>query len=113
METGMAIMKSARIVMPATARKGELIDIKTLIQHPMETGYRRGDKGEIIARDIIRTLSVTYAGEEIFRAELTQGVAANPYMAFSTIAVATGDVVFTWTDEGGQRHSETLRLHVT
>lgn len=109
----MATMKAARIVVPATARKGQIFEIKTLIQHPMETGYRRGNMGEVIPRDIIRTLSVTYAGEEIFHADMTQGVAANPYMAFSTVAVSTGDIVFTWTDEAGQSHSETVRLQVT
>jgi sulfur-oxidizing protein SoxZ len=108
----MATMKAARIVVPSSARKGEIIDIKTLIQHPMETGYRRGDQGEVIPRDIIRTLSVTYAGEEIFRADMTQGIAANPYVAFSTVAVATGDIVFTWTDEAGRGHTETVRLQV-
>lgn len=109
----MASMRAARIVVPPTARKGEIIDIKTLIQHPMETGYRRGNVGEVIPRDIVKSLVVTYAGEQIFRADMTQGVAANPFVAFSTVAVATGDIVFTWTDEAGQSHSETVRLTVT
>lgn len=109
----MATMKAARIVVPSIARKGEIIEIKTLIQHPMETGYRRGNVGEVIPRDIIKSLVVLYADAEIFRADMTQGVAANPYMAFSTVAVATGDVVFTWTDEAGRSHSETVRLTVS
>ena len=105
-------MNSARIVVPARATRGQIIEIKTLIQHPMETGYRRNDIGEAIPRHIIESLVVTYAGAEIFRAEMTQGVAANPYIAFTTIAVASGDLVFTWTDEKGATHTEKASLQV-
>ena len=90
-----------RIVMPEKAKKGEVIEIKTIVQHVMETGYRRDYQGVAIPRDIIKRFVVTYAGEEIFTADMTQGIAANPYFAFSTTAVETGDVVFTWTDEKG------------
>jgi sulfur-oxidizing protein SoxZ len=106
-------MKSARIVVPPKAARGQVIEIKTLIQHPMETGYRRNDVGEAIPRHIVQSLAVTYAGAEIFRADMTQGVAANPYVAFTTVAVTTGDIVFTWTDDKGATHSEKARLVVT
>ena len=90
-------MPATRIVMPATARKGEVIEIKTLIQHVMETGYRRDNVGKAIPRNIINRFVVMYDGEEIFRADVFPGVAANPYFAFSTTATRTGEVVFTWT----------------
>ena len=104
---------TTRIVMPDKARKGDIIEIKTIIQHPMETGYRRDYQGAQIPRDIIKRYVVTYAGAEIFTADTTQGVAANPYFAFSTLAVETGDIVFTWTDEKGEKTVVTRKLTVT
>ena len=106
-------MATTRIVMPDKAKKGEVIEIKTIIQHVMETGYRRDYQGVAIARDIIKRYAVTYAGAEIFVADMTQGIAANPYFAFSTVAVETGDVVFTWTDEKGESTVAAKRLTVT
>jgi sulfur-oxidizing protein SoxZ len=106
-------MATTRIVMPDKAKKGEVIEIKTIIQHVMETGYRRDYQGVTIARDIIKRYSVEYAGAEIFSADLTQGVAANPYFAFSTVAVQTGDIVFTWTDDKGEKTVVTKKLTVT
>ena len=102
-----------RIVMPATAKKGQAIEIKTIIQHPMETGYRRDHRGAVIERDIIKRVVVTYAGNEVFTVDATQGIAANPYFAFHLQATQTADVVFTWTDEKGATTKETRTLKVT
>ncbi|HRK18924.1 MAG TPA: thiosulfate oxidation carrier complex protein SoxZ [Hyphomicrobiaceae bacterium] len=106
-------MSTTRIVMPETARKGEVIEIRTLIRHEMETGHRRDHTGKPVPRDIVHTFTVTYAGDEVFRTELFPGVAANPYIAFTTVAVATGDLEFTWLDDQGRRTVETRRLSVT
>jgi sulfur-oxidizing protein SoxZ len=106
-------MRTARIVMPKTARRGEIIEIKTLITHPMETGYRRDDVGKAVPQDIISLFAVTYAGAEIFRMDMFPGVAANPFAAFTTIATETGDLVFTWTDNKGVAHVEKATLTVT
>ena len=101
-----------RIVCPERAKPGETITIKTLIQHPMETGFRRDDSGGAIARDIIERFTVTYDGIEIFRARLYPGIAANPYFQFTTVATATGRLVFTWTDMAGATTTETRALTV-
>jgi sulfur-oxidizing protein SoxZ len=85
-----------RIVAPAKARKGEVIEIKTLINHVMETGFRRDNVGRAIPRDIITRFTCTYAGEEVFRMDLFTGVAANPFVAFTTIATETE----TWCSNG-------------
>lgn len=105
-------MRATRIVLPAEAKKGEIVEIKTLISHHMETGYRRDNVGQAIPRDIISTFAVTYAGAEVFRSELFPGIAANPFFAFTTVATETGDVVFTWTDQKGEVTRETRRLVV-
>ena len=106
-------MKQARIVMPKSVKKGDIVEIKTLVTHPMETGYRRDDMGKPIPRDIIRLLTVTYGGEEVFRMDMFPGVAANPFAAFTTIAIETGEMIFTWTDDKGESHVEKATLTVT
>ena len=77
-------MARVLINVPAQAKRGEIIEIKTLIPHPMETGFRLDNIGEPIPRDIITLFVCTYNGEEIFRAELFPAIAANPFIAFFT-----------------------------
>ena len=102
----------ARISMPAEARKGEIVEIKALIRHVMETGQRIDSRGQPIPRDIISLFVVSYAGKEVFRMELNPGISANPYVIFSTIATETGELVFTWTDEKGAETVERKQLTV-
>ena len=106
-------MVQVQIVMPATALRGQTIEIKTLIQHPMETGHRRDPEGAPIRRDLINRLVVTYGGAEIFRANLYPGIAANPYLAFSTVATESGDIVFEWTGDSNFQARESRKLTVT
>jgi sulfur-oxidizing protein SoxZ len=102
-----------RIAMPATAKAGEIINIRTLIRHPMVTGHGVDPEGRRIPRDIVKELRVRYGGEEVFRAELFPGVSANPMIAFTTVATATGELVFEWTEDNGEVTVETRRLTVT
>src|SRR5215210_8887683 len=105
-------MAGALINVPATVKRGEVFEIKTLARHPMETGYRRGASGEEIPRDIISRFTCTYNGEEIFRADLFPAIAANPFIAFSTTATESGELVFTWTDDAGKSQTETVKITV-
>jgi sulfur-oxidizing protein SoxZ len=105
-------MPTARIVLPREIKKGATFEIKTLITHEMETGYRRDGSGNPIPRNIINRFVATYDGEEIFSADLFPGVAANPYVAFSTVATASGEIVFAWTDDQGQTHTEKVAIKV-
>ncbi len=105
-------MATTRIICPATAKPGDVIEIKTLIQHHMETGHRRDDVGKAIPRDIVKNFAVTYNGAEIFRAELQPGIAANPYFAFTTTATQSGDIVFTWIDDAGETTVARRRITV-
>ena len=104
----------ARVVVsvPATARRGEIIEIRTLAGHPMETGFRRTQLGELIPRDIIRAFVCTYNGEEIFRAELHPAVAANPLIAFATVANESGTIAFRWSGDNGFAVTETASITV-
>ena len=104
----------ARVLLsvPATARAGEILEIRALIQHPMETGFRPGMNGEILPRDIITHFSCRYNGEEVFSAELSPAIAANPFIAFSTVATTSGNLAFTWTGDGGFAQTEIRVLTV-
>ena len=106
-------MPATRIVVPAKAKKGEMIEIKTLINHPHGDRLSPRHRRQAIPRDIITRFTCTYAGEEVFRMDLFTGVAANPFVAFTTIATETGDLVFEWTDQHGAVTREQARLTVT
>ena len=94
-------MASALINVPAKARKGQVIAIKTLVQHKMETGFRYTNTGAVIPRDIVTRFVATYNGVEVFSAELHQAIAANPFITFYTIATESGTLRFTWTGDNG------------
>jgi len=104
----------ARVVVnvPQKAKRGEVIEIKTLVGHPMETGYRHTQLGQLIPRDIIRTLVCTYNGEEIFRAELHPAIAANPLISFTTIATESGTLELKWAGDNGFSASQTAEIKV-
>lgn len=98
--------------MPAKARHGEVIEIKTLIAHAMETGFRRTQLGEPIPRDIITRFVCTYNGDEIFRAELHPAIAANPLLAFTTVATESGTLEFKWSGDRGFSLTESATIAV-
>jgi sulfur-oxidizing protein SoxZ len=96
---------TARIQAPAVAKRGDVIEVRILIQHPMETGYRVDHVGKTVPKNAIRTLTCRYNGVEVFRAAMSPGIAANPYLQFCTIAEASGELEFFWTDDAGVQES--------
>lgn len=103
----------ARVQVPREAKRGETIEIRIAIQHPMETGFRYDLGGRPIPKNVINSLTVRYNGTEIFRAELGSGIAANPYLQFFTVAEASGEIVFEWVDDSGNRGTERATISVT
>jgi len=99
------------INVPKTAKRGQVIEIKTLISHVMETGFRHTTTGVPIPRDIITDLVCTYNGAEIFRATLYPAIAANPFITFHTVATESGEIAFQWTGDNG--FSETATATIT
>lgn len=106
-------MTRALVNVPKTAKRGEIIEIRAMIQHVMETGYREGPNGASIPRNIIKRFVCKYAGEEVFSAELFPAIAANPYMAFSAVAAESGTITFEWTDDKGETQSTSAEITVT
>ena len=115
-------MARALITIPHTARRGELIEIRALVQHPMETGYRRSSDGDLLPRDLIRRFECRFVnvgravetdpGEIVFAATLHAAIAANPYLSFNLRALASGTLVFTWAGDNGFSHREQAALVV-
>jgi sulfur-oxidizing protein SoxZ len=104
-------MASALINVPAKAKRGDIIEIKTLMSHIMETGYRHTAAGELVPRDIITSFSCRYNGVEIFRADLFPAIAANPFITFFTVANDSGKFEFEWIGDKG--FSETASASIT
>ena len=104
----------ARVVIsvPANAKRGEVIEVRTLAAHVMESGFRRSQLGELVARDIITRFSCSYNGVEVFSADLHPAVAANPLIAFTTVATESGTLEFRWTGDNGFSAVETARIQV-
>ena len=106
-------MARALVNVPKTAKRGEIIEIRTLISHQMETGYRPGPNGRILPRDIITRFTCTYGGAEVFSADLFPAMAANPYVVFTTVATESGTITLTWSGDNGFSQTETVSIEVT
>ncbi len=110
-------MARTLINVPVVARRGDAVEIRTLIGHTMETGYRPGADGKIVPRDLIRRFSCTYddgtSKEVVFSAELFPAIAANPYISFYLAATASGTLQFTWEGDNGFAQTETRPIQVT
>jgi sulfur-oxidizing protein SoxZ len=105
-------MSRVVVNVPAEAKRGEVIEVRTLAAHPMETGFRRTQLGELIPRDIIRTLVCTYNGVEIFRADLQPAIAVNPLITFTTVATESGTLEFRWTGDNGYSATHSAAIKV-
>ena len=105
-------MSVAKISLPKSVNRGESVAVRVAIQHPMETGYRVGLGGEIIPRDIIQTFTCSYNGVEIYRADFSPAIAANPLLTFHTVAVATGTLDFRWTGDNDFELVQTASITV-
>ena len=105
-------MGRALISVPAKARRGQIIEIRAMLAHPMETGFRPDSKGRLIARDIVNRFECTFDGEPVFACDLFPAISANPYLSFTMTAVATGELMFRWRDDKGAMVEEKRRIEV-
>ncbi|WP_439573593.1 thiosulfate oxidation carrier complex protein SoxZ [Phreatobacter sp.] len=102
----------ARITMPAEARRGDIVEIRVLVRHAMERGVSAQGLTPV-PRRILHTFRATYDGAEIMRMDLSPGIAANPYIAFTTRATVSADIVFEWLEDGGVTYERRQMLTVT
>ena len=105
-------MTRAIVTLPPSARRGEVVEIRALVAHPMETGHRADHEGRVVPRNIIRRFSCRYDGETVFSADLHPAIAANPLVVFHTVATVTGPLTCTWEGDGGFAHQHVATLQV-
>ena len=105
-------MAKARIKLPESAKVGDVIEVKTLISHVMETGQRKDAEGKTVPRSIINLFTATFAGAEVITAELHPGISANPYLSFFMKVPGPGEFEFTWVDDAGTKVVEKMKLNV-
>ena len=102
-----------RVKVPKTADAGEVVTIKTLISHKMESGQRKDKKtGELIPRKIINNFKAEFNGQLVFETDIEPAVSANPFIEFSMKVPETGDLVFTWTDDDGSVYTTKKTIKV-
>ncbi len=94
-----------RVKVPKKASKGEVITIKTLISHPMESGQRKDKQGNVIPRQIINKFTCEFNGQVVFSCDLEPAVSANPYLEFSAKVEDSGTFKFSWLDDDGSTYS--------
>jgi sulfur-oxidizing protein SoxZ len=93
-------------------RKGETVDVKTLVSHIMETGFRKDPSGKLIPRMIINTFNCEFNGQFVFGCDLESAVSANPYFEFKFKPMESGTLKFTWVDDAGVRTEATETITV-
>lgn len=108
----MAIKSAPRVRVPAQAKIGEIIEIKTLISHEMESGQRKDAAGKTVPRDIINTFEASFNGQPFFKAEWFPSISANPYQSFFYKAKESGEFTFSWKDDAGAEQKSTAKLTV-
>jgi len=101
-----------RVRVPEIAKKGEVIEIKTLISHRMESGQRTDESGAKIPRDILKKFVCTYNGDVVLEADWYPAISTNPYLAFTTVATESGELTFTWVDDHDQVFVTTAHITV-
>lgn len=101
-----------RVKVPSQASAGEVVEIKALIAHPMETGLRKDKEGKKIPRKIINTFKVQFDGEEVFSVDMRPAVSANPFISFPYKAVKSGTFKFIWVEDGGAEYTESKEMQV-
>ncbi len=102
-----------RLKVPKTAKKGDIIELKTLIAHVMETGFRKDASGNVVPRKIINKFTCEFNGKQLFSANLEPAVAANPYLQFTAKVEESGTFKFTWVDDDGTVTTAEEQIAVT
>ena len=99
-----------RVRLPASAKAGEIIEVRTLISHIMETGLRRDAEGKVVPRDILVRFEARFEGQLVFAMDLAQAISANPYIAFPFKVEKAGKFDFTWSNEAGDKQQSSAEL---
>jgi sulfur-oxidizing protein SoxZ len=105
-------MSKPRVKVPKTAKAGEVITIKTLIDHTMETGQRKDKEGKVIPRRIINKFTCEFEGQTVFSCDMLPAISANPYLEFTAKPGKSGKFKFTWVDDNGSTYTAEQAIEV-
>lgn len=103
---------TARVRVPREASAGEVITIKCLINHTMESGQRRNDDGDVIPRQIINRFTAEFNGEMVMDVAMEPAISTNPFFEFESVVPESGTFVFTWYDDDGDIYIEEKEIAV-
>jgi sulfur-oxidizing protein SoxZ len=103
----------ALIHLPGAIRRGDVVEVRSTLQHAMETGYRQDGNGRMLPRDIVHRLEVRQGGELVFAADLNRAISANPFVAFALRVTDGGPLHFRWTGDNHFVHTETVTLNLS
>ena len=92
---------AARILVPASIHRGDVIDVRALVEHPMATGLFRNAQGNPIPAHFIHDVSVTYGDREAAHFVWSSGISRDPFVEFSLRADREAPLTFTWKDNKG------------
>ncbi len=109
----MARKKGPRIKIPRKAKKGQIIQVKTTIGHPMETGWRKDKNGKVVAKNRIEKFICEHAGKTVFSADFFSGVSINPYLSFYAKALESGTFDCTWIEDTGKKFTKSAKIKVS
>jgi sulfur-oxidizing protein SoxZ len=101
-----------RVKIPKTASASEVITIKTLISHIMESGQRKDNAGQVIPRQIINKFTCEFNGKPVFSCDIEPAISANPYFEFSAKVMESGTFKFAWVDDNGQTYTHEQGIEV-
>jgi sulfur-oxidizing protein SoxZ len=102
-----------RVRVPETANIGEIVEIRALISHQMESGQRRDSQGQLIQRKIINTFTCAFNGQPVFSCTMEPAISANPYFEFNMKAIESGTLSFIWVDDDGSVYTDEKQLTVS
>jgi sulfur-oxidizing protein SoxZ len=95
-----------RVKVPKKASAGEIITIKTLISHEMESGLRKNKEGALIPRKIINKFTAEFNGQLVYSVDIHAAVSANPYLEFTVKVNESGTFKFSWVDDDGTIYTD-------
>ncbi len=101
-----------RVKVPKTASAGEVIAIKTLISHPMESGQRKDSSGNVIPRSIINRFTCAFNGTSVIDVTMEPAISTNPYFEFDAVVPEAGEFAFTWYDDDGSVYEDSKKVAI-
>lgn len=108
----MASDAKPRVKVPKSASAGEVVTIKALISHKMESGQRKGKDGKLIPRSIINRFTCDFNGVNVIDVAIDPAVSTNPYFEFDVRVDAAGDIKFTWYDDDGSVYEDVKAIAI-